>query len=393
MNRVNILLIGRDYNHTNKGILYTKGDRSDSIVLLSLDMDRQRVSALSIPRDTRVTASDGVTGKINGTYARGGAKLLTQTVGQLLGVTPDYYIAVKPDAVKNIVDSLGGVEVETIDFMKYDDNWGGLHVDLPKGKQFLNGTQAVGFARFREVNEFKMEPDGTKVRLHGVKHSKEEGDPRRMARQQQLIRAMAARGKSFTNLFKLDEIINTGLAQIDTNVDRMQIFALAALFRSVPPDEIQSGTLLGHGVNHGIYFFIPDEDKKQAMVDWLLRGDESAANRLTVVAVENGTGIAGAARRVADLLKEQGFNVASAGNAARPDNKTEVAATQIVYGKASVAPRAQRIAQLIGGGTLVKEAKPDTSGVDGYEGSERADVTIVLGRDLAPQYAPRSAQR
>ena len=66
-NRVNILLIGKDYNRDKKGMEYTKGARSDSIMVMSLDLDSGKVSALSIPRDTKVTADDGQTGKINGT--------------------------------------------------------------------------------------------------------------------------------------------------------------------------------------------------------------------------------------------------------------------------------------------------------------------------------------
>jgi LCP family protein required for cell wall assembly len=182
--RVNILLVGKDYNRDSKGMPITRAyfidpktgkrgyrniARADTIVVMSCDLDNGKVSAISIPRDTRVTARDGKTGKINATYARGGSKLLRETVEDLTGITPDYVIAIKPDAIREIVSILGGVDVETIDQMKYDDNWGNLHIDLPKGKQHLTGDQAVGFARFREVKP-------------GTKHSAEEGDARQRQR-------------------------------------------------------------------------------------------------------------------------------------------------------------------------------------------------------------------
>ncbi len=383
-NRVTILLLGKDYNRDKKGMPYTKGARADSIMMLSLDLENQKVSALSIPRDTRVTAPDGQTGKINGTYGRGGAKLISETVGELLGVTPDYTIALKPDAVKALVDALGGVEVESIDAMNYDDDWGQLHVHLPAGKQTVDGEQAVGFARFREVKP-------------GVPHSKEEGDPRRMARQQQLIRAMVTKGKSFSNLMQVDTIVNTGFDQVETELTRSQVFALASLFKSFKPDQMQAASLPGHGTRHGTYFFMPDTRKKQALVNWLLKGDEQAANAMTIVAVQNGTDVPGAAKQVADLLKSKGFDAKSAGNVPQsPSGEAQseggqVSETRIVYGKAAVASRAQKIAEMLGGGKVVKEVKPIVEGAP--SGDDDADVTVVLGRDLAGGFVKRSASR
>lgn len=390
-NRVTILLLGKDYNRDKKGMPFTKDARADSIMMLSLDLENQKVSALSIPRDTRVTTPDHKTGKINGTYAHGGPKLIREVVSELLGVTPDYYIALKPDAVKALVDELGGVEVEALDAMNYDDDWGQLHIHLPAGKQTVMGEQAVGFARFREVKP-------------GISHSKEEGDPRRMARQQQLIKAMTSKGKSFSNLLQLDNIVNTGFAQVETDLSRQQVFALASLFRTIKPEEMQTASLPGRGTLHGTYFFVPDPRKKQALVNWLLKGDEQAANGLTVVAVQNGTAVPGAAKQVADLLKTQGFDAKSAGNAPRAASgetgaeNGEVGETRIVYAKAAVAARAQKIAQAIGGGKVVKEIKPvavvGTSETAASAADESdADITVVLGRDLAPNFVKRSAQR
>lgn len=397
-NRVNILVYGKDYDYTNKGIRFTsgsgegQGSRTDSIMMASLDLQTKKISLLSIPRDTRIEGPDGKIGKINAIYRNHGRDAFIKKVTAILGVAPDYYIGIKSDSVGKVVDTLGGVDVETIDAMKYDDKWAHLHIDLPKGPQHINGEQAIGFARFREVNK-------------GAKSSKEESDPRRMARQQQLIRAMAKKATSGGNLFQLDHLVNVTLEQLETDLDRMQIFALAALFRTTDPETMVSGALQGHGeIRGGTYMVILDEKKKQATVDWLLKGDESAANRLTIVSVENATGVPGAARRVGDLLKKQGFDVTHTGNAAatpppasagangKPPPPAEADATRIVYTKAAYAPRARRIAELLGGGNLEKSLAPDSSGVEGYE-HELADVRIILGRDLAPKFSSQTAQR
>lgn len=413
-NRINILLLGVDYSYlwTKKnvalnGARYTKESRSDSIMMLSLDLDSKKVSALSVPRDTWVTDPTGHRGKINGAYKRGGPKLSAQTVGELLGVMPDYYVAVEPDAVKSVVDELGGVNVETIDAMQYDDAAAGLHINLPEGKQTINGDQAIGFARFREADTVERDetghgiPTGAKdsegnpifkrKRAQDVVHSKEEGDPRRMARQQQLIRAVADKGKQPDNLLRADKIIDAGMAHIKTNLSRPQLIALLALFKGIQTDQMQTGTLEGKGVLTGSYKFLPDERKKEALVDWLLKGDEKAANRLTVVAVQNGTGVPGLAKRVADRLRAQGFDAKPDGNAPLPVGETGIAATRIVYGKAAVAPRVEKIRQLLGGGKPVKEVQPDLQGAEGFGHSDVADVTVILGRDLATGTTPRRA--
>lgn len=369
MDRVNVLLIGKDYNRDSKGMPYTKGARSDTLIMLSLDLDRQKVSALSIPRDTYVEFPDTERrGKINGAYARGGAPLAMQTVGNLLAVPPEYHIALKPDAVKRIVDLLGGVEVETIDRMKYDDNWGQLHIDLPKGRQTINGDQAVGFTRFRKSNP-------------GEPRSKEEGDERRMARQQMLLRAILQKAKSPGMFTRAPELMSAAWDSIETDLTFDQVTALAVLFKGVQPEQMQTASLTGDNVMiGGLSYYRPDPDKMAAQVDWLLRGDESAAYRLTVVTVKNGSGVRGAARHVADLLREQGFDAKSAGNVPRD---TEVTSTQIQYGQAAVVPRAEHIQSVLRGGTLVKQPREDLGG---------ADVSIVLGKDVAASFAERSAK-
>jgi cell envelope-related function transcriptional attenuator common domain len=404
--RINILVIGKDYNRDSKGMPYTKGARADTILLMSLDLSRRQISALSIPRDTYINAPDGRTGKINGTYSRGGEELLCASIEKLIGVKPDYFVALKPDAVREIVDRLGGVEVETIDAMEYNDWWGKLFVKLPAGRQRINGEQAIGFTRFREADVYRRNPDGSPVLGRNgrpvrkpsreVIHSKEEGDFRRMARQQQLIRAVIAEGKKPQNLMKADQVIDAGLKAVDTSLERKQIFALAALFRDMETDRMQSASLLGEGSTRGgTYYFRPDEDKNKYLVDWLLRGDEMAANRLTVVEVMNGTKVPNMAKTVTSLLRDEGYDARNEGNAPRPEGEQEWSATRVVYRKAAVQARAQRIARLLGTENVVKEAAAGATDAAAAGSDEQgADVTVVLGRDLAAHLTPtqRSAR-
>lgn len=374
--RFTILLVGKDYNRDKKGIAYSKNARADTIMLMSVDLDRRQIGAVSIPRDTKVRAPDGRTGKINGTMSRGGIELLSETLEEMFDVNIDYHVVIKPTAVQEIVDALGGVEVETIDEMKYDDNWGGLHIDLPKGRFRINGEEAIGFTRFREVNRYRMDDRGRLIPLRNVKSSLEEGDYRRMARQQQLIRSMVSEANRAGNLWRADDIIDTGFRQLETNLKRLQLMALAQLFRGADDSTINSETLEGTETTEGgAFYIILDEDRSKATVDWLVKGDITARNKLLRVAVYNASGVPGAARRLAERLRDAGYDARSVGNA----DPTE--ATSIYYMKASVEDRARAISSLAGGGDVRKQSELERQ--DTRLGTLNDDVVIVIGPDVA----------
>lgn len=372
--RLTILLIGQDYNHDNRGYTSSKNTRADTIMMLSVDLEKKQLRACSVPRDTYVTAPDGKTGKINATYTRGGPKLLKETLQNLLGVAIDYYLVIKPDAVREIVDSVGGVEVEALDAMNYDDNWGGLHVHLAAGRQRVDGKQAEGFVRFREVNRFRMDADGHMIPLQDVKHSKEEGDIRRMARQQQLIQALTHAASSPGNIMKADSIIETGFNQVETDLSRVKCLALANTFKGSSKAAMVTGTLPGVDTKKGkVYFFELDQIRARQMVDWIIRGDETAAKKLIRVGVKNGTQVKGVAKAVAENLSHEGYTAASLGNA------PPAPMTLITFQKAAHEDLARQIQKSIGATAIHKAAAIS---------NKSPDIEIVIGEDIAKQIAP-----
>jgi LCP family protein required for cell wall assembly len=185
--RLNILCLGLDRNWTNQGLPYTKGTRSDTMIIVSLDLRKRSVAALSIPRDSRVQVPDYGLHKINEAHMLGGIDLTIDTVREFLEIPIDYYIRVKLGAVEKVVDALGGVQVHVEKDMKYDDNWGQLHIDLKEGDQLLTGKQVEGYMRYRHDAE---------------------GDFGRMRRQQQVMRAIAQQLKSPATLLHLEEWID-----------------------------------------------------------------------------------------------------------------------------------------------------------------------------------------
>ena len=364
-----LLLLGQDYNHDKHDYVTSKGTRADTIMLLSVDLDKRTMRACSIPLDTYVQAPDGKTGKINATFTRGGPQLVKKTLESLFDVKIDNYVVIKPDAVRNIVDSIGGVEVESLDVMNYDDSWGGLHVHLPAGRQVVDGKGAEGFVRFREVNRYRILQDNTIVPLTNIKHSKEEGDIRRMARQQQLIQALVHAANKPGNLIKADSIIETGFNQIVTDLPKVKCMALAALLKGSSKGSMVSGTVPGKDTKkNGVYFFELDAERSKATIDWILRGDDSAAKKLVRVSIKNGTKVPGVAKMLAAKLVDQGYTATSNGNAVPSP------VTNIVYQKAAQAEIAKNIQTIVGSRTI---GKATTVAVG------QPDIEIVIGEDLA----------
>ncbi len=406
--KITVLLIGKDYEYDKNYQHYTgKASRADSIMLLSLDFKTKHVSALSVPRDTRVRIG-GNTGKINATIREdtypgiAGPKLLCSAVEEVTGVKPDYYLAIKPDAVGNLVKELGGVDVETLDAMEYHDNKANLHFKLPKGPVHITtANDAIGYCRYREIDPYERNPDGTgipigkingnstfkrkpKAELIALNKCLENGDSRRMARQQNMIRAMVTSGKK--QFYRADQIVDTAFKQFETNLGRDQLLAIASLYKNTQPDQIASGTLAGEFEKHRPYYFIPDRRKTEALVQWLVNGDERAANRVTTVAVQNATKVSGAARRAAELLRDRGDFDATY---IKEVSTKPITTTLIGFTKAVNLPRANAIATLLGGGTVQKDTNPGATGAL----SSKSDITVILGPDLAGKLGEQSALR
>lgn len=365
-NRIVVLIVGKDYNYTRQDIAYSKNARSDTIMLLSLDLQNRSAAAISVPRDTYVQAPDGIAGKINGTFARGGVELLRQTLERTFNLKIDHYVVLKDTAVKHIVDALGGVWVETIDAMRYDDSWGHLHIDLPPGRQFINGEQAVGFVRFRKSNQ-------------GAPPSKEEGDIRRTERQQQLLRAMAEQALKPNNLLRLDQIARVALGEIETDLSRPQIMAIAARMGRQGLNNLRTATLPGSGgIYDGVYLYYLDRAKAEALVDWLIKGDQTAGNRLVEVSVLNASSRGGVARATAGLLRQQGFSIERTG--AAPEHQ---ATSILIYKQAALEAQARAIGALLQVKSIEKDPNYPVGG----------DVVLLIGNDLSTALLERWAKR
>ena len=134
-----ILICGTDW----------EGARTDTMMLLYLSGSEHRVGLLRLPRDSLTVTSSGNYAKLNSAYGRNGSGAegmegLLDYVQEIIGYRPDGYMLIDMDLVPQIVDTMGGVDVDVP--MSFD--LGGQHLEA--GMQHLTGNQVLQLLRYRE---------------------------------------------------------------------------------------------------------------------------------------------------------------------------------------------------------------------------------------------------
>lgn len=122
-----------------------QSDLSDSIHLIGYNPELNRASILGFPRDLWVNIPGHGTDKINAATEYGGHQLMIKTIEELTGLHIDYYASTGFGTFRNIISGLGGVIVKVP--YAIDDSHTGLNVN--KGKEDMNGKEALDFARSR----------------------------------------------------------------------------------------------------------------------------------------------------------------------------------------------------------------------------------------------------
>lgn len=180
---------------------------ADVMLLIKFDPEKKKLVMLSIPRDTRIEIEGHGLKKINSANVFGGPALSAKTVNNLLnGVGIDRYMRINVLGVGKLIDALGGVTVYVPKDMKYQDDSQHLYINLKKGKQHLNGDQALQLLRFRHD---------------------ENGDIGRIQRQQMVVRALIDQSLNPATLTQLPNVLNVVKEHIDTNLTVEELLTLA----------------------------------------------------------------------------------------------------------------------------------------------------------------------
>lgn len=247
---VNILLIGQDRREGESRA------RSDSMILCSFNTRTKQLTLTSFLRDLYVEIPGYYNNRINAAYAAGGMSLLNSTLEKNFGVYVDGNVEVDFNQFADIVDLLGGVEIE----LRQDEANvinKGTGSSLSAGTQLLNGDQALAYARIRTL-------DG-------------DGDFSRTNRQRKVINAMisAYKNSSLTTILSLLDDI---LPMITTDMTNAEIIGYATeLFpmlsgativsQRIPADGTYSGRMIS-----GMSVLVADMDAARQLLEETLNG-------------------------------------------------------------------------------------------------------------------------
>jgi len=292
--RKNILLLGVDSN--GQGTDPWEGTRTDTIILMNVDPKTKSLNAISIPRDSKVyLPGDHGVQKINAAHAIGGVGMTIRTVEETLGVKIDRYIMVHDQAVKEIVDALGGIDIYVEKNMHYNDFSGKLFINLQKGNNHLDGNQVIGYLRFRH------DPMG---------------DIGRTQRQQWFLRGLMEALKKPESIAKLPEVISVANKYIKTNMSFYELSQYAGLAKHLDMDKIEIAMLPGAPNKKGyISYWILDPEKTQDVVNRLIYREKIQPENITDI--KAGIMFSKGYEDEAELVKEQlntlGITVACSG--------------------------------------------------------------------------------
>lgn len=277
----NILVMGID-SATNEENPF-KGNRSDTMLLVSIAPYGKNINVISIPRDSKVyIAGKNKTDKINHAFAMGGVKLAQKTVEETFGVKVHNYLAISNTGVIKAIDILGGLPIYIEKNMKYDDYTAKLHINLKQGHHVLTGKQVEGYLRFRH-DSF--------------------GDIGRIRRQQWFFNALLAHLKDPSVIVKLPELLKVIPEYIQTDLSAYDLTKYLGMAKNVDSSAIQIATIPGAPSTKGVIsYWIIEPEKTQDLINKMVY-----RNKTNVDSKDLSVGIlyANSKQDVATSLKEE----------------------------------------------------------------------------------------
>ena len=194
-----VLLLGVDTGALGR----TDHGRSDSIMVATVNPKKNKSTLFSIPRDIYTEiVGHGTSDKLNHAYAFGGAAMSMASVENLLNVPIDHYIQINMEGISNLVDAVGGVEVQN----KLDFTYEETHFEI--GPVMLDGTTALKYSRMR--------------------YDDPNGDFGRQGRQRDVIAAIVKKALTIDNVTKYQSILDAVSENMKTDLtwDQMKEIAL-----------------------------------------------------------------------------------------------------------------------------------------------------------------------
>ncbi|WP_338112841.1 LCP family protein [Oceanobacillus oncorhynchi] len=235
IDNVSILIIGVDENEHRDN---SETSRSDTLMLATFNRDEGSVKLVSIPRDSYVYVPEvGREEKITHAHAYGGPKATIETVENLMDIPVDYYVRVNFHAFVDVVDAIGGIDVDVpYEFKESDSMDKGDAIHLLPGEQSVDGEEALAFARTRKLDN----------------------DIERGKRQMEVVNAVADKAASLSSVFQFDDLI----AAVGNNMNTNMTFNEMMTFIKYATGglDIEDMTLEGSDYQPGsTYYWLLDE--------------------------------------------------------------------------------------------------------------------------------------
>jgi LCP family protein required for cell wall assembly len=377
-NRVTVLVMGLDFRDwEGEG-----PSRTDTMMLLTMDVNSETAGILSLPRDLWVNIPGYGYGKLNTAFylgdmydePGGGPGLAIATMEDLLGVPINYYAQIDFSAFERFIDEIDGIEIDVPQEIQVDPIGPGNTVLLEAGPQILDGPTALAYARNRDTIGSDFD---------------------RAQRQQQVIMAIRKRILSLdmipTLASKASTLYSDLSSGVHSNLSLQEIIQIAWFAAQVPPENI---TRRGIGPDQvtfsyspdGLDILIPDTDAVRQMRDEVfsqngsvgpagptegVTGDpeELRQAELATLSVLNATMTPGLAAQTSDFLSTKGLNVAYTGNA------TELTSATIIIDYTGKPYTLQYLVDLLN----IQES----SIYSRYDPNSEVDIAILLGDDWA----------
>lgn len=327
--RTNVLVLGVD----EIGL-------ADVVIVASFERDTGNINLLHIPRDTftqlpahRIenmranglwVPANGVM-RINALRSLGrefGIQYTQEQLSETLGIHFHYYVEINTAAFRNVVDLIGGVEIEVPRRMVYNDPYQNLFINIPPGLQLMDGRTAEHFVRYRT--------------------SYADADLGRINAQQQFLTQLFRQALRRENIMRNPlELAQVAINYVQTDIG-LDIVRYIPYVVNLNADSIFTYTLPGRDLRlPGGWFYIPDAEKVPDIVNRMFFGiteiptepDDTAiqvmaqptASRNARISVLNGTDIGGIAMNLADQLHADGFKVVYVGvYAGNRQNQTRI---------------------------------------------------------------------
>lgn len=347
--------------------------RTDSIMLVMLNPDTQRIGIVSLPRDSWVTIPGYGHNRINTVdylgestkYPGGGPALLKRTLWENFGLPMHYYARVRFGGFIQIIDTLGGVDVtvdcEIADIFPHPTKPGQLiHMDLYPGVNHLDGTMALLYSRSRlSTSDFD-----------------------RARRQQSVMKGLYAQARRTDTIGRIPQLYQDLRETVQTDLSLTDIIALARHGLAVEPENVQA-IVINHKLMRdwitpqGAMVLLPNETLlRQTLTDFFNKLNQPPAKSLAeaaLVVVENQTAYPNWAEVGASRVAWAGGTVKAVETNVKAGSKT-----QIIAYAANKTDTLTSLAEAFG----IDTATIVAGDPNGPERTQGEDIRVILGYDF-----------